>query len=67
MKPEGNKQTNGITLMVALTVLFAALKLAGATDWPWWAVLLPLWGPLALVAALVLAIAALEVAIEALK
>lgn len=53
--------------MVALTVLFAALKLAGATDWPWWAVLLPLWGPLALVAALVLAIAALEVAIEALK
>ena len=28
---------------VGLAVLFAALKLAGATGWPWWEVLAPLW------------------------
>lgn len=53
--------------MGALAVLFVGLRLTGVIDWPWWAVLLPLWGPFALVAALVLVIAVLEIAIEALK
>lgn len=53
--------------MGALAVLFVGLRFTGVIDWPWWAVLLPAWGPLALVVALVLVIAALEVAIEALK
>jgi hypothetical protein len=29
---------------VILAVVFAGLKLAGIIDWPWWWVLLPLWG-----------------------
>lgn len=58
---------NGITFLGALAVLFIGLKLAGVIDWSWWAVLLPLWGPLALVALLVLVIAVLEVATDALK
>lgn len=53
--------------MGALAVLFVGLRLAGLIDWPWWAVLLPLWGPFALVAALVLVIAVLDIATEALK
>lgn len=53
--------------MGALAVLLIGLRLVGVIDWPWWAVLLSVWGPLALVAALVLVIAVLEVAIEALK
>ena len=60
-------QHGGITLMGALAVLLIGLRLAGLIDWPWWAALLPLWGPFALVALLVLVIAVLEVAIEALK
>lgn len=58
---------NGITFLGALAVLFIGLKLAGVIDWSWWAVLLPLWGPLALVALLVLVIAVLEIATDALK
>ena len=53
--------------MGALAVLLIGLRLAGLIDWPWWAALLPLWGPFALVALLVLVIAVLEVAIDALK
>lgn len=53
--------------MGALAVLLIGLRLAGLIDWPWWAVLLPLWGPFALVAALVLVIAVLDIATEALK
>lgn len=62
-----NQHGNGITFMGALAVLFVGLKLTHVVDWPWWAVLLPLWEPLALVAALVLVIAVLDIAIEALK
>lgn len=57
----------GITFLGALAALLIGLRLVGVIDWPWWAVLLPVWWPLALVAALVLVIAVLEVAIEALK
>ncbi|WP_293826146.1 hypothetical protein [uncultured Parolsenella sp.] len=60
-------QHGGITLMGALAVLLIGLRLAGLIDWPWWAVLLPMWGPLALVALLVLVIAVLEIAIDAAK
>lgn len=62
-----DRHGNGITFMGAPAVLFIGLKLAGVIDWSWWAVLLPLWGPLALVALLVLVIAVLEVATDALK
>lgn len=62
-----DRHGNGITFLSALAVQFVGLKLAGIIGWPWWAVLLPLWGPLALVAALVLVIAVLEAAMEDLK
>lgn len=62
-----DRHGSGITLMGALAVLFVGLRLAHVIDWPWWAVLLPLWGPLALVALLVLVIAVLEIAIDAAK
>jgi hypothetical protein len=35
-----------VLALIALTVLFAALKLLGVIAWPWWAVCLPLLGPL---------------------
>lgn len=34
--------------LVGLTVLFVVGKLGGAIDWPWWAVLSPLFVPLSL-------------------
>lgn len=33
-----------------LAVIFTALRLANITDWNWWIVLLPIWGPAAYVA-----------------
>ena len=33
-----------------LGVVFTALRLANITDWSWWIVLLPIWGPAAYVA-----------------
>jgi hypothetical protein len=35
-------------LGVFLTTLFVGLKLTGYISWPWWLVLLPVWGPLAI-------------------
>lgn len=35
-----------------LTILFIGLKLTGFIDWSWWLVLLPLYGPLAVIAGL---------------
>ena len=35
-----------------LALLFIGLRLGGVIDWSWWIVLLPLWGPLALVGGL---------------
>jgi hypothetical protein len=39
----------GIGLFGLLGVAFIILKLCGVIDWSWWLVLLPLYGPLALV------------------
>ena len=39
----------GFSVFDGLTLVFAALKLVGIVDWPWWAVTLPLWGPLGLI------------------
>lgn len=47
---------SGVGFCGLLAILFIGLKLAGFIDWPWWAVLLPIWGPLA--AALVLLVLA---------
>ena len=52
---------NGCGFFGLLTIVFIALKLTGHIGWPWWIVLAPMWGPLALV----LAIAAVAAAILA--
>ena len=39
-----------------LTILFIGLKLAGFITWPWWLVLLPLWGPFTVIALLIVAL-----------
>lgn len=38
----------GIGLFGAAALMFTGLKLAGVIAWPWWQVLAPLWGPVAL-------------------
>lgn len=47
---DNNKQraSGGIGFCGMLAILFIGLKLLGAISWPWWAVLAPLWAPLAL-------------------
>ncbi len=39
-----------------LTVVFVILKAIGLITWPWWLVFLPLWGPWALILALVVVV-----------
>jgi hypothetical protein len=38
----------GLSLLSVLGVVFIVLKLVGVIDWSWWLVLLPLYGPIAL-------------------
>lgn len=45
-----NRAGGGIGFLGMLAILFIGLKLAGIITWPWWVVLLPLWGPFAAVA-----------------
>ena len=47
-----NTNSGGIGFLSLLAILFIGLKLGGVIDWSWWYVTLPLWGGLALVAAL---------------
>lgn len=48
----GNASTKGggVGFLGLLSIAFIVLKLTGVISWSWWWVLLPLWGPLALVA-----------------
>ena len=46
----------GVGFLGMLTILFIGLKLAGFITWPWWLVLLPLWGPFAVIALLIVAL-----------
>lgn len=39
---------NGVGFFSLLGLLFIGLKLAGFIDWPWWVVMLPIWGPIVL-------------------
>lgn len=43
----------GIGFLGLLGLLFIGLKLGGIIDWSWWLVLLPLYGPLAVVLAVI--------------
>lgn len=51
-------QSGGIGFLGMLTILFIGLKLTGYVSWSWWAVLSPLWAPIAVILAVFLAITA---------
>ena len=42
----------GVGFLGLLSIAFIVLKLTGVISWSWWWVLLPLWGPFALLAVL---------------
>lgn len=56
MSNNSNTSSGGISLVGALGLLFIGLKLGHVINWSWWLVTLPLWGGLALVAAIALVI-----------
>lgn len=49
-------QRQGIGTLGFLTIIFVIAKLAGVIHWSWWLVLLPLYGGLALLLAIMLVI-----------
>ena len=52
-----SSSSSGIGFFGLLGVLFIGLKLTGYIDWSWWWVLAPVWGPVALFLAIIVAIA----------
>lgn len=46
---DNSSRTGGLSFFSILGLMFIGLKLTGHIDWSWLWVLLPLWGPLALV------------------
>ena len=44
-----NSNSNGISFLGLLGIIFMVLKLTEVIDWNWWYVTLPLWGGLVLV------------------
>ena len=59
--------TGGIGFCGCLTILFIALKLCDKIDWSWWWVTAPIWGPVALVLAVCVAICLFGLVIEWIK
>lgn len=53
MNQNTNNTSGGIGFLGLLGLLFIGLKLTGYIAWSWWWVLAPFWGPLALVAVIV--------------
>ena len=51
---DNNASRGGVTFLGLLAILFIGLRLAGIIDWPWWLVLLPVYGPIVLATAIVL-------------
>lgn len=43
-----------VSFLSMLAIVFITLKLCSVIDWSWWWILLPLWGPLAFLAAIAL-------------
>jgi len=57
----------GPGLLTLLGVLFIGLKLTGYIDWPWWLVLLPLYGGLIVVLLVALIIGIVVIAAKSRK
>jgi hypothetical protein len=58
MKKEtvNNSSSAGVSFSGLLGVAFIVLKLLGKISWPWLWVLAPIWGPIALLALIALAV-----------
>nr|DAU44475.1 MAG TPA: transmembrane protein [Caudoviricetes sp.] len=61
-----SKKSGGLGFGGALTLVFIVLKLCGVINWSWWWVLLPMWGPVALVVG-ILGVGALCMALAGIK
>lgn len=48
------QSSNGLGLGTVLAIVFTVLKLCGVINWSWWWVLLPVWGPVALIVLLLI-------------
>ncbi len=46
-----SNSSGGIGFLGALGILFIGLKLTNSISWSWWLVLLPIWGPIAVMVA----------------
>lgn len=57
---ENNSGRAGIGFFGLLGILFIGLKLTGHIDWPWLAVLAPIWAPIALLLLILLVILVLS-------
>lgn len=55
-----NASRGGVGFITLLGLLFIGLKLAGFVDWAWWVVLAPIWGQLAFIALLFVALVIAE-------
>lgn len=55
-----NASRGGAGFITLLGLLFIGLKLAGLIDWAWWVVLAPIWGQLAFIALLFVALVIAE-------
>jgi hypothetical protein len=53
---KSDPSTGGISFLGALALLFIGLKLGGVISWSWWWVTAPLWGPIVLVLAIMIAV-----------
>ena len=60
-----NNNEGGVGFLGLLAIVFITLKLTEVIDWSWWFVLLPLWGPLAVVAVIFLVFIATAVTLGA--
>lgn len=62
-----NESTSAQVFFYGLAILFIGLKLGHVIDWAWYWVLAPLWGPLALIVAVVALIIAVGTIVKAIK
>ncbi|MBY9077261.1 transmembrane Fragile-X-F protein [Paenibacillus sp. HN-1] len=47
-----------------LAIVFITLKLTGVITWNWWLVLLPLWGPFAIAAVVLVVVVIVKAIVE---
>lgn len=55
-----NASRGGVGFFTLLGLLFIGLKLTGFVDWAWWVVLAPIWGQLAFIVLLLVALVIAE-------